>query len=438
MYVPPSIIIKRKRDMTSRLPASTLNHARTVLALTMLLPAAMACATNGYFTHGTSVKADGIAGIGIALPQDALAAASNPAGTAWLAERTDVGLTWFSPRRSSRISGNAFGPDAHYSGSGTRNFFIPEIGYIRHVNDTYSWGLAIYGNGGMNTDYASNPYARFGATGRTGVNLEQLFVTPSLAARLNARYSFGAGVNLLYQRFEAKGIGIFGAFSQEPGSVSNRGTDTSSGVGLRLGWTGQLTSQLTAGLTWSSKIEAGEFDRYAGLFADGGGFDVPENFGVGLTFKATDAATLAAEVQRINYSDVNSVGNPLAALMQGVALGTADGPGFGWRDVTTYKVGASFALSQRLTVRGGYSHETQPVPRTETFFNILAPGVIQDHVTVGATWTLARGTEISGYFAHAFSHVVRWAGSIPAALGGGEADIELSENVFGIAFAWKP
>lgn len=70
----------------------------------------LAMATNGYFTHGYGVKSQGIAGIGIALPQDGLFAATNPAGTAWVGNRADIGVTWFRPNRGAEIRGNDLGP----------------------------------------------------------------------------------------------------------------------------------------------------------------------------------------------------------------------------------------------------------------------------------------------------------------------------------------
>ena len=66
----------------------------------------MALATNGYFSHGYGVKSMGMAGVGIALPQDGLAAATNPAGTAFVGDRLDLGLTWFRPSRGAEIRGN--------------------------------------------------------------------------------------------------------------------------------------------------------------------------------------------------------------------------------------------------------------------------------------------------------------------------------------------
>jgi len=51
-----------------------------LLPLIIIAASAEANATDGYFAHGYGVKSQGMGGVGIALPQDALAAAANPAG----------------------------------------------------------------------------------------------------------------------------------------------------------------------------------------------------------------------------------------------------------------------------------------------------------------------------------------------------------------------
>lgn len=405
------------------------------LAAALLAPL-MASATNGYFSHGYGAKSEGMAGVGIALPQDALAAAANPAGTAAVGNRFDLGASLFMPNRSSSFAGNGAGSDAGYNGNDTSNFFIPDFGYTRQINPSTSVGLAVYGNGGMNTDYASNPYARFGATGAAGINLEQLFISPSIAYKVNESHAVGIALNVAYQRFKAKGIGFFGGFSSAPGNVSDQGTDSSTGAGVRLGWTGKVTPTLTLGATWASKI-SGKFDKYKGLFADGGGFDIPENYGVGLAFEATPDWTLAADVQTILYSKAGSVGNSAASLFAGQPLGSANGPGFGWRDVTVLKLGTSYRLRSDLILRGGVSFATQPVQDKETFFNILAPGVIRKHLTLGSTWTTASGGELTAFYAHAFGQSVNGSGSIPPGFGGGNANLKMDQNSIGIAYGWK-
>lgn len=402
-----------------------------LLLAAALLPFA-AQATNGYFSHGYGAKAQGQAGVGIAWSEDALAAATNPANTALVGTRWDAGLNWFVPRRSAEIVGNAAGADSRYDGNGKKNFFIPEFGATRQLDGPWAVGLAVYGNGGLNTEFGSNPYGRFGATGKAGVNLEQLFITPSVAWKLNDAHAFGLALNLAYQRFSAQGLGLFSSFSSAPTQVSNQGTDTSLGLGVRLGWTGTLAPGLTLGATWASKVR-GQFDDYRGLFANGGRFDVPENYGLGLAWQASSAWKLGLDVQRIRYGQVGAVGNPIDGLLQGVPLGAANGSGFGWRDITVVKLAAAYKVSPTLTLRGGLSHAQQPVPDSQTFFNVLAPGVVQRHVTLGATWTAAGGTEVSGFVAQALGKTVRGQGSIPASFGGGEANVRLRETILGVS-----
>jgi len=410
-----------------------LIHAAVLPAI---LAPGLALATNGYLSHAYGVKAQGLAGTGIALPQDGLAAATNPAGTAFVGNRVDVGLTWFRPHRNAEIAGNGAGLNGSYDGNDTQNFFIPEIGYVQQINQQFTAGVAVYGNGGMNTDYGSNPFRAFGASGSAGVNLEQLFVSPSIAWKFTENHALGLAVNFAYQRFKAEGIQPFAVASAAPGNFTNRGTDSSTGWGFRLGYTGKLTPDLTLGATWASKTWTSKFDKYQGLFAEEGGFDIPSNFGVGLAWKATSALTLAADVQRIQYSDVNSVGNPIGNVFAGNAFGSSNGPGFGWKDVTVAKIGVSYDINE-WTLRAGYSHATQPIPGSQTLLNILAPGVVQDHLSLGATWNLSQSGELSVAYTHAFKKTVNGSGSIPLNYGGGEANIDLAENIFGIAYGWK-
>ena len=404
--------------------------------LSALLAPGLALATNGYFSHGYGIKSQGLAGVGIALPQDGLAAATNPAGAAFVGDRLDVGATWFRPDRGAEIKGNAAGLNGNYDANDTRNFVIPEIGYVRQLTAEWTGSVAVYGNGGMNTDYGRNPWRSFGASGSAGVNLEQLFVSPALSYRFAEGHAIGVALNLAYQRFSAKGIAPFAASSASPANFTDRGSDGATGWGARIGYTGKLTPELTVGATYATKTRTGNFDKYQGLFAEAGGFDVPANYGVGLAWQARKNLTLAADLQRIEYSGVKSVGNTLAALFAGQPFGAANGPGFGWKDVTVAKLGVTYDLAD-WTLRAGYSHASQPIPGSQTFLNILAPGVIQDHVSLGATWRQGKTGELSIAYTHGLRKTVNGQGSIPANFGGGESNVHLAEDILGLAWAWK-
>jgi len=410
-----------------------------LLPLLIFLATTDASATDGYFSHGYGVKSQGMGGVGIALPQDALAAATNPAGMGLIGDRVDFGLTWFRPVRESQLVNTAGGSkafDGTYSANDSENFFIPEFGYNRQLNSDVTLGVSVYGNGGMNTNY-KNGIPLFGSSGRAGVDLVQLFIAPTATWKLTPSQTVGASLNIAYQRFEATGLQGFAGMSTSPANLTNRGHDNSYGAGLHLGWIGQINEAVTLGATYQSRTYMSKFDKYKGLFAEQGGFDIPSTYGVGIAVKATPAITLAADVQRINYSEVASVGNASQPNPTN-GLGADNGAGFGWHDVTTVKLGASYAYSDNLTLRAGYNHADQPIRSSDTFFNILAPGVIKDHLTLGSTWVLPNKAELSLAYVHAFENSVYGVNSIPnVPLGGGNANLKMYQDSLGIAYGWK-
>lgn len=407
-------------------------------ALFALSFSSVSFATTGYFMHGYGVKAQGNAGTTIAQFQDALTIANNPAGLSWIGDRVDIGVTVFAPDRSAEITGNGAHANGQYDGNGRKYFVIPEIALNHQVNDQVALGLAIYGNGGMNTGYKQNPYAAFGNTGTAGVDLTQAFISPAVSWKYANNQSIGVATNILYQRFEARGLSGFAGFSADGANLSNRGKDSSTGIGARIGWAGTFFDEhLTLGANYSSKINADRFDKYQGLFAEKGDFDVPESYGVGVAVKITPQLTVAADVQRINYSDVKSVGNPfdVTQLQQGHVFGTQKGPGFGWDDINIYKVGVTYQAHPKLILRAGYSHNDQPIPDSEVFLNILAPGVVQDHISVGATWNIDQHQELSIAYTHALEDEVK--GQISPAFGGGEAKLKMSQDILGLSYGYK-
>jgi len=412
-----------------------MRKALLATAVTAALVPAAAFATTGYFSHGYGMKAKSMGGVGIALPQDSLAAATNPAGMALIGNRMDLGLDWFRPDRGAEIVGNPM-LSGTYDGNGASDFLIPEFGFNRMLDPNLALGISVYGNGGMNTEYTTSPFAAIGGSSPAGVDLSPLFIAPTIAWKTGG-HAFGASLNLAYQRFQARGLQPFAMFSSDPANVTDRGYDTSTGWGVRVGWTGQVTPSVTLGATYQTKTQMGKFDKYKGLFAEQGGFDIPENYGVGVAWKAGSGLTLAADVQQINYGDVASVGNPVDCLFTGCQLGADNGAGFGWQNTTVYKIGASYEWSRSLTLRGGYVTLKQPIPASQTLFNIVAPGVVENHVTLGATWQVSNQSELTVGYMHAFENKVNGAGSIPPSMGGGEANLRMSQDSLGIAWGWK-
>lgn len=136
------------RHSPNRLKRTQL-ASRLFIASLAALTAYTSYATDGYFDFGYGVKSKGIGGAGVAFPQDALAPATNPAGLAFIENRLDIGVTYFNPDRLATLGGREF------SGNETSEFFIPDISFKRSLSEKVDVGLALYGNGGMNTDYSA-------------------------------------------------------------------------------------------------------------------------------------------------------------------------------------------------------------------------------------------------------------------------------------------
>ncbi len=375
-----------------------------------------AFATNGYFSHGYGMKAKGMAGAATASSDDAFGGANNPASMAFAGNRLDLGADLFSPiREASRVGGGLNGSTE----SDSKYFLIPEFGYSRTINNNMAVGVTVYGNGGMNTNY---PVNLLGGTRKLGVDLMQLIVAPTAAYKIAPNHSLGISPLIGYQRFKAEGLQAFQGLSSSASNVTNRGYDDAFGYGVRIGYMGKIAPTVTIGAAYASKINFEEFSKYAGLFAEQGDFDIPENYNLGVAWQATPAVKLALDYQRINYSDVNSVGNASANSLGGSPLlGTAGGSGFGWDNIDVWKLGVEYKFDPKLTLRAGYSHSDNPINGAdvgEVMFNILAPAVIKDHVTLGFTYTLASGDEVTMSYMHAFKNDVDGASILPVFSGG--------------------
>ena len=181
----------------------------------------------------------------------------------------------------------------------------------------------------------------------------------------------------------------------------------------------------------------GKFSKYSGLFAEQGGFDIPATYGIGIAVKAMPETTVALDIQEMNTAESQAIANTAS---QGGPLGANNGAGFGWKDMTVFKLGVSQNVSSTLILRAGYSHNNQQIPNSQTFFNILAPGIVQDHLTLGATIVRPDKSEITIGYMHAFKKTVSGSNSIapgmPPGFGGGEANLTMSEDSLGVAYGW--
>ena len=448
-----------------------------------------AYATNGPMMPGFGNRATGMGGVGIAYGRDALSQAANPANIVNTGMRGDIGMAVFNAERhactgtgtgeikTTTIPGvgtfypmwfQSLGFDG-CSESDNKYYLMPEMGMTMPLTDRLHVGIAFVPYGGGGTSYPYNFFSwetpTFNAPApdkKLGVDLMILQAPVTVAYKVNDNHAVGASLAFAASRFRAFGLDAFVEFDDTSGSgvttitsdpdhITNNGHDYAYGAGIKLGYLGEfLDDRLTLGVVYNSRTYMTKFDKYRGLFAEQGDFDLPESYGVGLAIKPVKNLVIALDVLRVNFSEIAALGNrgpgtfpgtTSATNLEGLPshldpskeLGNDDGMGFGFRDQTIYKFGVQYGVNRRLQVRAGYNYGRNPIPDDQLTFATLAPANTERHYSVGFTYRASEELEITGAYMYAASNPQKSPLQQNIV---GAATIDMHQNVFGLTFGW--
>jgi len=458
------------------------NTAATLSALGLFALSGAAMATNGYFTHGVGTESKGMAGTGIGSNgvSGPIMGASNPALAVFANDSWEAGMSLFSPMRSfeagpslAQGQGGAFTIGEGSYDSSSEWFPIPHVAKNFRLSGGNVINVAFYGRGGMNTDWDDSNISAtslacdpLGATvvtgpgpycaGPAGVDLMQAFLAVNFAGG-NEKFSWGIGPVFAAQVFEATGVASFTPFTKTfaesfittgvpapATNLSDNGHDTSTGWGFAGGIWWAMGDSFSAGLAYQSKMSMSEFKDYSDLFAESGGFDIPASTKLGLSFEGTNNVRLNFDIEHIEYGDIGSVGNPMANLadcptagLGGMdlesCLGGKNGGGFGWEDMTIFKLGLEWYPNGATTYRFGYSYGEQPIQEADVMFNILAPGVMEQHFTFGMTKSRSNGGAWNLSLMYAPSNSVKAVSMFDPTQ---ELEIEMSQFEIEFSYLW--
>jgi len=432
--------------MPSACMRAALRAAKITTCLTAAwLAASSAQATEGYFQYGYGARQSGLGGAGVADSRDAMALSLNPAGLVDVSRQFQLGMALFLPYRSYTATGTTFVAPGSYD-SGDNIFPVPNMAYSSPIDADSAWGLALFGNGGMNTNWPNMTNTAAGCGGGIGVfcdgsklhvDLMQAFVTLGYARRFGS-FSVGVSPVAAIQRIRVQGLGAFAGVSSDASNLSSGNYSYAYGGGLRLGAQWMVMPNVRVGFSGQTPIWMTKFKKYAGLFAEGGGFDVPANLTAGVAWDVMPNFTVMFDYKHIFYGSVASIANPMSS--PGL-LGQSNGPGFGWRDIDIFKIGAEWRATPQWTFRVGYAHNTNPITSPDVTFNILAPGVVTDHFTGGIAYKSSPNSTWEFAAAYAPSHTVNGpekTGAPPfTTTAGSNIELEMHQYQFTFGYTYE-
>ena len=257
-----------------------------------------AMAVNGIQLGGNGINNALMGGTSIALPLDAMAAANNPAGMAFVPSSYAADLQFFQGNSTSNyvMPGNQL--------SNNTSAVVPEGGFNWVLNPRVTLGLTVTGSG-VGTDYGKPALPVPGAANAKS-NLQNVEIIPNATWKINPDLAVGFGLNIVDQTFNAQGV-----IAPTPGgpvALPNHGTQEATGVSYRLGVLWQVSPELALGASYKSRTDMGALGSYQNdlLAYSGGKLDLPEQYGIGISWKPVDPVTLAADWLSLNWSASNA------------------------------------------------------------------------------------------------------------------------------------
>jgi len=384
------------------------------------LAAGLALAGCANFSHaaGFALIEQNASGLGnayagaAAVAQDASTVFFNPAGMGLLPDSQLV------------VAGNLINPSAEFRNGGSTAAplqmlgdgggdagslaFVPNFYYVYPINKKLALGMGVNAPFGLKTEYDQTWMGRFQAVTS---EVKTINVNPSLSYKLNDSVFLGIGLSAQYVNakltnmvnYSALAGGALGANLE--GLADVEGNDY--GWGYNLGALFNL-GNTRIGISYRSEIDytlegnvsfanvpapmAGNALLQTGpVTAD---VTMPASASLSLFHKLNTSVDLLADITWTGWSTFDAL--TVRRTSGTVVSSTTEN----WKDILRYSLGATWHMSDQLSLRGGVAYDEAPV--SDLYRTPRIPDGARTWVAVGGQYRLSRQSVVDFGYAHLF------------------------------------
>lgn len=371
----------------------------------------------GYQVNSLSAKQEGMAHTGTALKLGAESMIFNPAGMAFMDKTVDLSA------KVSVIKSNVTATHEGKEYETCSDVSTPfSINAAFKIYDNFKAGVTINTPYGSNIDWTDN-WA--GSMLNQSVKLQVFNVQPTLSYRILPNLSVGAGLMIAWGSVDLnKGLVdpatldkvlpetmLFGETA--PASVNLKG-NAEIALGFNVGAMWDITDQITVGASYRSKmdmkVKAGDATlTYANAIAEeklstlvginGANFSASmpavSILSLGVSYRPINPLVIAFDAQMSGWSaydklEINFLDPKLAAFNQNIKKNYSDS----W----TFRLGAQYAMTDRLDLRAGCYIDTTPVD--DYCYNPETPGMTRIAPSVGFSFRPLKGLSVDLAFTY--------------------------------------
>ncbi|MCH2206427.1 MAG: outer membrane protein transport protein [Lentisphaerales bacterium] len=369
-------------------------------------------ATNGsdFIAHGT--KQSGVAGAGAARAEDSTWIGINPAAITELERNTfDIHYEYFSPRRTIEMDGIGSNPNRET----TRDkAFIPNMSLSYKLSETETVGFGLYTFAGADTHLENSRSFLGDLDGYdTFIDYWTMKLQAVYAKKLGSGWSVGAGPSLIFSRIRTDMQSAAGTQTEGEGEW-----DDSWGGGFTLG-VHKSWEKFAWGLGYSSPQWTESFDKYDDVMS---AVEHPQFIQTGISYKLTDELIWLVDYKWIDWDDVNVFKNK-----------GSEG-GYGWSEQHIVKTGLVWDVTDKTTLRTGYSYGRSSMNSDGVYVNSLFPTPIEHHITFGLTHEVTENMEVTLSYIHGFKK--GFTENKKDLQFGEGTDVSLAIDMIGLGITW--
>ncbi|CAA0099084.1 47 kDa outer membrane protein [BD1-7 clade bacterium] len=285
---------------------------------------------------------------------------------------------------------------------------VPGAYYISPVNDVWSFGLALYTDYGVTTEYPKD-WAAGDNAGLTGLTTVKL--SPNFAFRLYEGLSFGLGVSLVYGDAELeRHLGALAPlFNKKPSDLLISMSGDAYDWGWNTGLFYEVNDNHRFGLTYKSEVNLqfdGDFKDYTGAITGTEGLKVDGRLDLLLPAIAEFAGyhdineswSIQYSVNWTQWSRFKEIRatNPICNA-QGAA-GVCFLKEENYKDSWQYSIGATTDVADEWKIRFGISYDERAGQPT-----LSIPDANRYWLSFGSTWNFAEHQSIDAGYTFIFS-----------------------------------
>ena len=405
-------------------------------ALAVLVGIDSSASGQGVAFRGVSPVNQSMAGASTACPIDSAGAIHwNPATISGLpSSDISFGMELILPSAelSSRINAGALGggfPPVTLAGSERSEsgaIPVPSMAFVHKEQDSpWSYGLGLFGIGGSSVNFPASltdpiltPQPPNGlGLGRLSANVDILQLAPTVSYELTQRLAVGLAPTVTIARLYASPL-----FLAARDDVNSDGFPTfPTGVGTRYHWGGgfQVGLYYTTDCGWhfGTSVKSPQWmEPFRFRSEDELGrpqtvhfhLNYPLIVSVGASYAGFENWIFACDVRYFDYANTTGFGSsgfgPDGALT-----------GLAWNNIMSVAFGAQRQITDRLSVRGGYSFNENPIDSDAEQFNVASPLIVKHSLHAGLSYVFADNWIAAVTYSHSFENEV--TGPLSSALG---------------------